>query len=337
MSVRRAITSSCAGRATWRMALAVAAAAFSCCASAAATPGDDPYVLEAAALQGDAKAQTELAARYQHAEGVPRDLDEAHRLYCRAARQGYAEAQYQLGWIYAYGRGEARDDAVAVTLFRMAADQGHDYAARALQLIGGQGKERLPPCMSPDPPVAQRVPASGAPDGGHDARDSARAAVPAVPYDIERLVRRLAPAYAVDTQLVLAVISTESAFDPVAVSPRNAQGLMQLLPETAARFGVRRPFNAVDNVKGGLAYLRWLLAYFEGDVKLVLAAYNAGERAVERYRGIPPYAETRDYVRKISAMYPKTYHPYEPTAAPPSAILPQKRRAKPSRTPGQAY
>lgn len=309
-----------------RVLLACAAVAASCCASAA--PGEDPYLLEAAALQGDAKAQTELAARYQHAEGVPRDPDEAHRLYCRAARQGYAEAQYQLGWIYAYGRGVARDDAVAVTLFRMAADQGHDYAARALQLIRGQAQERLPPCMRPDPPVAERIPAPGAPGGRNDDRDGAGAAVPSVPYDIERLVRRLAPAYAVDAQLVLAVISTESAFDPAAVSPKNAQGLMQLLPETAARFGVTRPFNAIDNVKGGLAYLRWLLAYFEGDVKLVLAAYNAGERTVERYRGIPPYAETRDYVRKISAMYPKTYHPYEPAAAPPSAILPQKRRAK---------
>lgn len=333
MIVRTAIVSACVRRTTLSVALAFAAAV-SCAASAAASPGEDPYVLEVAALQGDAKALTALAARYQHAEGVRRDTAEANRLYCQAARQGYAEAQYQLAWVYAYGRGEARDDAIAITLFRMAADQGHDYAARALHLMGGQAVERLPQCMRPDPPVPKPAPAFDAPGG---AGASARAAVPSVPYDIERLVRRLAPAYAVDTQLVLAVISAESAFDPVAISPRNAQGLMQLLPDTAARFGVRRPFNAADNVKGGLAYLRWLLAYFEGDVKLVLAAYNAGERAVERYRGIPPYAETRDYVRKVSTMYPKTYHPYEPTVARPSAILLEKGAAKPSPPPRQAY
>jgi soluble lytic murein transglycosylase-like protein len=97
------------------------------------------------------------------------------------------------------------------------------------------------------------------------------------------------------------IMQAESNFDAAAVSPRNAQGLMQLIPDTAARFRVKNPFDAAQNIRGGLAYLRWLLAYFEGDVALVAAAYNAGEGTVERYRGVPPYDETRAYVRRILA------------------------------------
>ena len=76
---------------------------------------------------------------------------------------------------------------------------------------------------------------------------------------------------------------------------------MQLIPDTAARFKVRNPMDPAQNIRGGMAYLRWLMAYFEGDIALVAAAYNAGEGAVERYRGVPPYAETRAYVRRILA------------------------------------
>ena len=110
----------------------------------------------------------------------------------------------------------------------------------------------------------------------------------------------------------MAVISVESGFNVRAVSPKNAQGLMQLIPETAQRFRVKNAFDPAENIKGGMAYLQWLLAFFKGDVSLVVAAYNAGERAVERYRGIPPYPETRDYVRKIKQLYKKPIHPYQP-------------------------
>ena len=79
---------------------------------------------------------------------------------------------------------------------------------------------------------------------------------------------------------------------------------MQLIPETSARFNVKQPFDPVQNIRGGFAYLRWLLAYFQGDVALVAAAYNAGEGIVERYRGIPPYAETRAYVQRIMRYLP---------------------------------
>src|SRR5262249_16820343 len=99
------------------------------------------------------------------------------------------------------------------------------------------------------------------------------------------------------------------------------QGLMQLVPATAARFGVTNAFNVLENLKGGLAYLRWLMAYFQGDVTLVLAAYNAGEETVERYRGIPPYRETRDYVQQITRIYKKASHPYVAEIAAPSSAL----------------
>jgi soluble lytic murein transglycosylase-like protein len=98
---------------------------------------------------------------------------------------------------------------------------------------------------------------------------------------------------------VLAVIAVESNFNPTAVSPKKAQGIMQLVPETAERFGVHDVWNVEQNLRGGMAYLRWLLNYFNGNVKLALAGYNAGEKAVERHGGVPPYAETQEYVQRI--------------------------------------
>ena len=120
-------------------------------------------------------------------------------------------------------------------------------------------------------------------------------------HHITKMVRRIAPRYSLDPRLVLAVIQAESSFNPKARSPKNAQGLMQLMPATAARFGVSDPWDPEQNVNGGMAYLRWLIDHFDGNVKFALAGYNAGERAVERHRGIPPYRETRSYVKRIVA------------------------------------
>ena len=282
-------------------------------ATAATAAGLDTQLaaLETAAGQGDAQALTQLAQKYEHAEGVPRDYEKANRLYCKAARDGYIEAQFKLGWMYANGRGVARDDAVAGALFTLAAQQGHEHAARLLGYVKPEPETKLPPCMLPDPPPAPVEVAD------EPARNRT---------EIEQLVHKLAPQYAVDPKLVMAVINTESSFNPTAVSPKNAQGLMQLIPETAERFGVKKVFSPADNIRGGLAYLRWLLAFFQGDVSLVLAAYNAGERAVEKYRGIPPYPETRNYVRKITSVYRSATHPFDAGVVEPSPLMESLKR-----------
>ncbi len=107
----------------------------------------------------------------------------------------------------------------------------------------------------------------------------------------------------VSPALVLAVISVESAGQTAAVSHAGAQGLMQLMPGTAERFGVTNSMNARDNIRGGVAYLDWLLDRFDRDPVLALAGYNAGEGAVDKHQGVPPFAETRAYVPKVLAAW----------------------------------
>ncbi len=109
--------------------------------------------------------------------------------------------------------------------------------------------------------------------------------------------------YNVNKQLIQAIISTESCFNPNAVSPKGAQGLMQLMPFTAKRFGVNDSFDPAQNIIGGVKYLRFLLKRFRGEASLAIAAYNAGEGAVDHYAGIPPYKETRNYVKKVLALF----------------------------------
>ena len=117
------------------------------------------------------------------------------------------------------------------------------------------------------------------------------------------LIQRLAQQYSVDPRLVQAIITVESNFDPHAVSRVGAQGLMQLMPDTAARYRVEDPFDPHANIEGGIRYLRDLLRLFPGDLRHVLAAYNAGEGAVQQYGGIPPYPETQRYVERVLALY----------------------------------
>jgi hypothetical protein len=134
---------------------------------------------------------------------------------------------------------------------------------------------------------------------------------PGARTEFNALVRELAPLYGLDPDLVAAVVITESGFRADAVSPKGATGLMQLMPGTARRFGVRDRYHPMQNLRGGMSYLRWLLSYFRGDVRLVLAAYNAGERAVERHGGIPPYAETQNYVKQVMRAYQQSTHPFD--------------------------
>lgn len=107
----------------------------------------------------------------------------------------------------------------------------------------------------------------------------------------------------VSPALVLAMIAVESSGRANALSPAGAQGLMQLMPDTASRFGVRDALTPDQNIRGGVAYLDWLMTEFGGDVVLALAGYNAGENAVKRHNGVPPYAETRDYIPKVLAAF----------------------------------
>jgi soluble lytic murein transglycosylase-like protein len=262
------------------------------------------------------------AMAYEHGDGVPRDSVRAAELYCRAARYGDPQAQYNLGWMLTNSRGIARDDAQAAHLFAAAAEQGMVQAQNMLAAMGTP-RGAPPPCLRPpesDP--APLAAASKAPSMRPAASLAALPAPPNAPEPIVRFVNLTAPEYKLAPHLVLAVMATESNFDPLAVSPRNAQGLMQLMPDTATRFKVRRIEDPVQNIRGGMAYLRWLLAYFEGDLTLVLAAYNAGEGAVERYQGVPPYAETRYYVRRILAgMGGQRLHPFDPSITPPSGVL----------------
>jgi soluble lytic murein transglycosylase-like protein len=108
--------------------------------------------------------------------------------------------------------------------------------------------------------------------------------------------------WGVDSVLVRALIHAESAFNPKALSPKGAQGLMQLMPATAERFAVADPFDPAQNINGGVQYLAWLLNRFSGDTVLATAAYNAGEGAVDRYGGIPPYRETEQYVVRVESL-----------------------------------
>lgn len=116
--------------------------------------------------------------------------------------------------------------------------------------------------------------------------------------DYDHLILEVATRYAVEPGLVKGVIAAESNFKPHAVSRVGAQGLMQLMPATAAELGVERPFGVVENIDGGVRYLRAMLDRY-GDVARALAAYNAGPGAVDRYRGVPPYAETRAYIKRV--------------------------------------
>jgi len=134
--------------------------------------------------------------------------------------------------------------------------------------------------------------------------------------DLDMIIFRAGEREGVDPRFIHAVIWQESKYVLKAQSHAGAQGLMQLMPATARRFGCSNPNNAKANVDAGTKYLSWLLKRFSGNVELALAGYNAGEGSVDKYHGVPPYNETQNYVRIISARYGKTYHPVlSPTEA----------------------
>ena len=121
------------------------------------------------------------------------------------------------------------------------------------------------------------------------------------------IVQACARQFNVPSDLIHSIIRAESGYDSNAVSAKGAVGLMQLMPETAAQYGVSDRFDPAENIKGGVKYLKDLCRLFNGDTAKVLAAYNAGQEALKKFNGIPPYSETREYIRRVMASYPKRY------------------------------
>src|SRR5262245_25533193 len=143
-------------------------------------------------------------------------------------------------------------------------------------------------------------------------------------------IEAAASLHGVASALVRAVIAVESEFDRFAVSSKGAQGLMQLMPDTARRLGVADAFDARQNIFAGVQYLRWLLDMFGGDLSQALAGYNAGENAVVRYRGVPPYKETQNYVRKIQSLLSSGFRAYTSRTSAPASAAPAAPSAVPA-------
>jgi len=123
--------------------------------------------------------------------------------------------------------------------------------------------------------------------------------------EIDRIVQEVAHKYSLEPALIHSIIKIESNYDPWAISPKGAMGLMQLMPTTAAQYGVKDIFDPRQNIEGGVRYLKDLIRLYQGRTDLVLAAYNAGQEAVKKFGGIPPYPETIKYIEKIKASYNK--------------------------------
>ena len=261
-----------------------------------------------------------------YAAEARRQPHRAAQRYCDAARYGSVEAQYRLGRLLMQGRDVVPDPVGAATLLALAAQRGHEKARSLTEgLVPG---DRLPDCLTMGEAPRLEVRDSVQDVVPHDVVDRYVSNLPDDKRRHAELVQRLAPSFEVDPRLALAIVRSESNFQARALSPKNAQGLMQLIPETAERFGVRDVWNPEQNVRGGLTYLRWLLDRFGGDVALASAAYNAGEKAVERHGGVPPYSETREYVRRILGFYRAPLHE-RPGKATGLALPPATRMKKP--------
>lgn len=190
-------------------------------------------------------------------------------------------------------------------------DIASDIAAvtRRIAQISG---ETAPPALGAPQSASFASLVSSALDANADAGQTAStqesvSQVPAIvpPAQVDRLVTANANAWGVDPALVKAIIANESGFDANATSKTGAQGLMQLEPGTAAELGVRDAYDPAQNISGGTRYVRGLLDRFHGDLRLAIAAYNAGPGAVMKYNGVPPYAETQAYVENVLDAYQK--------------------------------
>lgn len=187
---------------------------------------------------------------------------------------------------------------VAPALFLCLAAASLPAAAQVYVGASSDGSVVLSNFASADAPTVLIV----APATPRAARGPAVAPAGSSGLDVGTIVRQVAEEFDVPARLLHAVIAVESAYDTHAVSPKGAQGLMQLMPATARRFGVLDPFDPQENLRGGARYLKALMEQFNGDLKLTLAAYNAGENAVVRYGNrVPPFPETQKYIPKVMA------------------------------------
>ncbi|MDO9140166.1 MAG: lytic transglycosylase domain-containing protein [Methylobacter sp.] len=234
------------------------------------------------------------------------DLWKAAVRYCDAARLGSIEAQYQLGMLYAFGAGVPVQRAYAAALFSMAGQQGHYEAQNMLESIRFESST-LPGCINSaknQPEKSIRYSSVSASGLGIDIETRVNQ-LPKSKAWIVDMVKTMSPWYQIDPHLALSIVSVESNFNTNALSPKNAMGLMQIIPATAERFNVKDAFDASQNIKAGLKYLQWLLNRYHGDVALAAAGYNAGEGAVDRHHGVPPYPETQQYVARVLRLYQK--------------------------------
>lgn len=196
--------------------------------------------------------------------------------------------------------------------------------------LAGQSR-RIVTVVRPDPhtgKLVRSVLVTTIPPAEHKAaphavsQESAPTSTPSGNASLDEAVRVIAQQHSLPPQLIHSVIKAESNYNPLAVSSKGALGLMQLIPSTARRFGVMDVFNPVQNIEGGAKYLRYLLDRYNNSYPLALAAYNAGEQAVEKYGGIPPFEETRNYVIQVGKQLQ--------AAPPPAARRPEAAPAVPA-------
>ncbi|MEE9413105.1 MAG: transglycosylase SLT domain-containing protein [Methylococcales bacterium] len=243
-------------------------------------------------LSGSANAgfwQDQATAFREHGDKLGSDkfpdYNKAYHFYCVSTAMRDNQAAFAIGTLYLKGHGVGSDPAIAKGWFEYAAKLGNLESTKILRDYQDIASKEDSFCLKHDPGKTLNK------------------------NDIMAWVNLIAPTFGLDPMMVNAVIKVESGFNPKAISNRNAQGLMQLIPSTAQRFGVQDSFDPVQNLFGGIAYLRYLLQMFSGDLAKAWAAYNAGEAAVIRNKGVPPFAETIQYVRMLLAMYPRTSSP----------------------------
>jgi soluble lytic murein transglycosylase-like protein len=221
--------------------------------------------------------------------------------FCEAARMGSAEGHYRAG--LAALKAGAAESKWALFHLQAAEQLGHPQAHQAVVVnaaaMAGQLLRDAPDCLvAPPDLVALRASLPGKPLPGLDFEQYSLR-LPKDRKTVLQLVERMARDSSLEVSFVMAIAAAESNFNPLARSPKNAMGVMQLIPATAERFGVKDPYDPHQNIRGGIRYLEWLHRRFKGDLKLVAAAYNSGEGTVDRFKGVPPYTETQLYVQKV--------------------------------------